>query len=264
MSGWPLPGYSPVSRLGPILLMGMAIPGGMAQVADLRLTHIMSSMSRRLISGAWLIASGALVVATPCLAQDSLPDSAARSRPDSTVMSQSDSAFPSNPDSVAGPRPDSGAASKPDSGAASKPDSGAASKPDSGAGLPPDTVAASPNSLKKIQGEEATVPAPPADPALTAACNSSPAASADLLLVVFFPDVRAAERAAVARRVNGKLLGRAGDEGSYYLQVPGDGSDRLRAVADQVIRLPGVQEVGTRTCPPISQGSGTPPLRKPS
>jgi uncharacterized protein YbjT (DUF2867 family) len=77
-------------------------------------------------------------------------------------------------------------------------------------------------------------------------------------VVGFDPTTRSPERAAVAHAVKGKLLGPAPGEGAYYLRVPDAGSEsRLRAIADQVIRLPGVLQVGTKTCPRVIERSGT-------
>jgi hypothetical protein len=103
----------------------------------------------------------------------------------------------------------------------------------------------------------ATAPArrEPADSILSAACGGagSTAVSRDLLVFVFAPEARAADRATVVKTVDGKLLGSvtSGGPGAYYLRVPSGGNEyRLRAAADRLILLDMVRQVGSRTCPP--------------
>lgn len=95
----------------------------------------------------------------------------------------------------------------------------------------------------------------PADSILSAACGAagSAAVARDLLVIVFAPEARAADRATVAKTVDGKLLGSvtSGGPGAYYLRVPSGGNEyRLRAAADRLILLDMVRQVGSRTCPP--------------
>jgi hypothetical protein len=74
-----------------------------------------------------------------------------------------------------------------------------------------------------------------------------------LLVIVFAPEARAAERAAIAKTVDGRLLGlvTSGEPGAYYLRVPSGGNEyQLRVAADRLILLDMVRQVGSRTCPP--------------
>jgi hypothetical protein len=147
----------------------------------------------------------------------------------------------------------------------SQPDSSAAAKPDSAAVLRPDSTPLAPDSVRKTQGAETPAPSPPADSTLAAACSSftdaSPAIAAGLLVVVFAPATKPKERAAVAKAVGGTLVSPVGSGGvgAYYLRVPSRSDHESHAIADQVIRLPGVLQVGTKTCPPASARSGNPP-----
>jgi hypothetical protein len=95
----------------------------------------------------------------------------------------------------------------------------------------------------------------PVDSILSAACAAagSTAVARDLLVIVFAPEARAADRATVAKTVDGRLLGSvtSGGPGTYYLRVPSGGNEyRLRAAADRLILLDMVRQVGSRTCPP--------------
>jgi len=122
-----------------------------------------------------------------------------------------------------------------------------------------------PGARKATTSDTATPPAAPRDSILGAACSgpAGPATVArDLLVVVFAPEAGAAERAAAARKVDGKLLGRvtSGEPGAYYLRLPSGGGGeeyRLRAAADQLILLDKVRQVGSRACPPLPQRSGS-------
>jgi hypothetical protein len=72
-------------------------------------------------------------------------------------------------------------------------------------------------------------------------------------VVVFAAEAGAAERAAAARTVNGKLMGRA-EPGGHYLQVPTRGNEAgLRIAANQLSLLPQVRQVGSRACPGFSR-----------
>jgi hypothetical protein len=73
-------------------------------------------------------------------------------------------------------------------------------------------------------------------------------------VIVFAPEATAAERAAVAKTVEGSLLGSvpSGAPGAYYLRVPSGGDEyQLRIVADKLIQLDIVRQVGSRACPPL-------------
>src|SRR5688572_13131588 len=99
----------------------------------------------------------------------------------------------------------------------------------------------------------AAVPAAPVDSILSAACGrpgGSPSIARDLLVVVFAPEAGAAERAAAAENVGGKVLGPA-EPGAWYIKLPaGGGEAGLRAAADQLSLVTGVRQVGSRACPP--------------
>jgi hypothetical protein len=95
-----------------------------------------------------------------------------------------------------------------------------------------------------------------ADSILRAACSGpagSTAVARDLLVVVFASEATAAERAAVAKTVDGALLGSVTSEpGAYYLRVPSGGSEyQLRVASDRLILLDMVRQVGSRACPPL-------------
>jgi hypothetical protein len=92
-------------------------------------------------------------------------------------------------------------------------------------------------------------PPPPVDSALARACRAGGGAPPDLLTVTFRPTTSAAERAAVAREVGGTLLEPSEHQapGAWYIRVPGSGLDR--SVADRLIMLQPVLEVGATRCP---------------
>ena len=92
-------------------------------------------------------------------------------------------------------------------------------------------------------------PPPPADSLLGAACGQSGGASPDLVLVKFRLTATAAERAAVAGAVGGTVQGPSDHApGSWYLSVPGSAGDR--SVADRLIQMSPVLEVGVTRCSP--------------
>jgi hypothetical protein len=68
-------------------------------------------------------------------------------------------------------------------------------------------------------------------------------------MVRFQPSTTASEREAVAREVGGTLAGTSEytAPGSWYLRVPGSAGER--SVADRLILLSPVLEVGTTRCP---------------
>jgi hypothetical protein len=87
------------------------------------------------------------------------------------------------------------------------------------------------------------------DSALAAACVNIPGGRPDLLLVRFRATATDQERAAVAREVGGKLVGRSeyAAPGAWLLHVPGSGGDR--SVADRLIMFSPVTEVTGTRCP---------------
>jgi hypothetical protein len=133
--------------------------------------------------------------------------------------------------------------------------------PDTAVALPPDSAAAAPGDSLARQGADSIrppvspVPPPaPVDSALGAACEETAHGPPDVLLVTFLPSATDSERSAVAQEVGGTLLGMSqhAAPGSWYLRVPGSAADP--AIADRLILLPPVLEVGSTRCP-----SGGPP-----
>ena len=150
----------------------------------------------------------------------------------------------------------------PDSGspAPAASDSQSASHPDSV--LAADSTRAGSDTVRPKTPGSSTTPATPAarpepvDSILSAACGApgSRAVARDLLVIVFAPEAKAADRATVAKTVDGRLLGSAtsAGPGAYYLRVPSGGNEyRLRVAADRLILLDMVRQVGSRTCPPL-------------
>jgi hypothetical protein len=159
------------------------------------------------------------------------------------------------PPAMVGQVPDSG------SPAPAAPDSQPASHRDSV--LAADSTRPASDTVRPKTPQSSTTPGTtaarpePADSILSAAC-SGPAGSKpiarDLLVIVFAPEAGAADRAAVAKAVDGRLLGTvtSGEPGAYYLQVPSGGDEyRLRVAADRLILLDMVRQVGSRACPPL-------------
>jgi hypothetical protein len=97
----------------------------------------------------------------------------------------------------------------------------------------------------------ATPPEPPpaVDSVLAAACRASGGEAPDLLTVVFQPTSTPEERQQAARGVGGTLLEPSQHQapGAWYVQVPGSG--RNPHVADRLILMPPVLEVGATRCP---------------
>src|SRR5918992_1039245 len=119
-----------------------------------------------------------------------------------------------------------------------------------------DTVRVAPrDTLPRPRGDSAkppTSPAPPPEPVdsvLGAACKEAADSPPDVLLVTFQPSATESDRSAVAREVGGTLLGMSqhAAPGSWYLRAPGSSLDP--SVADRLIRLPPVVEVGSTRCP---------------
>jgi hypothetical protein len=109
--------------------------------------------------------------------------------------------------------------------------------------LPPDSAGGAPRDTAPAR------PRPPVDSTLRAACLNDGGSAADLLIVTFRPDATSRERAAVAAEVGGELVGASEHAvpGSWYLRAPGGAVDR--SVADRLIMLSPVLEVGTTRCP---------------
>jgi hypothetical protein len=87
------------------------------------------------------------------------------------------------------------------------------------------------------------------DSILGAACKETAGGSPDVWLVTFLPSTTDSERSAVAQEIGGTLLGMSqhAAPGSWYLRVPGRAGDPT--VADRLILLPPVLEVGSTRCP---------------
>lgn len=172
-----------------------------------------------------LVAFAVLLQAAPCLAQSTraVPgrDSAAAGAPDSA---RTDSA-----------RTDSGSTES------ARTDSAAVAPGDSGP--PRGTQTAAP------PARPAPAPPAPVDSALGAACEGNAGGLPDVLLVKFRPTSTESERSAVATEVGGTVLGMSEltAPGSWYLKVPGSGTDP--SVADRLILLPPVLEVEATRCP---------------
>ncbi|HUQ15123.1 MAG TPA: hypothetical protein VM094_03645 [Gemmatimonadales bacterium] len=101
-------------------------------------------------------------------------------------------------------------------------------------------------------GDSLARPVPPptsVDSALGAACEETAHGPPDVLLVTFLPTATDSQRSAVAQEVGGTLLGLSqhAAPGSWYLRVPGSAGDP--AVADRLILLSPVLEVGSTRCP---------------
>jgi hypothetical protein len=75
-------------------------------------------------------------------------------------------------------------------------------------------------------------------------------AAPDLLGIVFEAAAEPPAREAAIASVGGKRVGGAADDEFQYVQVPAGGSEfRLRALADKLIRLREISEVGPVPCP---------------
>ncbi|HVK00837.1 MAG TPA: hypothetical protein VM365_08215 [Gemmatimonadales bacterium] len=127
-------------------------------------------------------------------------------------------------------------------------------------GAPPDSLV--PDSLRRDTSAARSTPsgasAPAADPpapppavdsVLAAACRASGGEVPDLLTVVFRPTATPGERQQTVRDVGGTLLEPSQHQapGAWYVRVPGSG--RNPHVADRLILMPPVLEVGATRCP---------------
>jgi len=127
-----------------------------------------------------------------------------------------------------------------------RPDS--AAKPAAAAPAPPPQPPAPP---------PAPVPAPapvPSADLLPKGVCTDPAGgvAADVVLVTFTRRAQPADRDAALKLVHGTLVAPdPTDPASAYVRVPSDGNEFvLRAIADRLIRVPVVKEVGPVNCPP--------------
>jgi hypothetical protein len=161
---------------------------------------------------------------------------------DTTVPYNPPSGNPSSSTNVdsAGRPPDTTAAARPDS---LRPDS---LRPDS---VQRDTSAGAASSGAPAPAAAAPPPPAPVDSILAAACRESGGEPPDLLTVMFRPTATEAERRQAARDVGGVLVGQSRHQapGAWYVQAPGSGINPL--IADRLIRLPPVLEVGATRCP---------------
>ena len=159
---------------------------------------------------AWVVALAAVLTAAPCGAQSA-------------------GALATDPDSAPAARPDSAATGR----------------------TAIDSAATDTSALDSAATPRrpASPPPAPVDSTLGAACVERPGGQPDLLLVTFRPSTTASERSAVAEEIGGTLLGMSqhAAPGSWYLRVPGSAGDR--SVADRLILMSPVLEVGTTRCP---------------
>lgn len=111
-----------------------------------------------------------------------------------------------------------------------------------------DTSAARDTTARPQTGGSAPAPVP-VDSALGAACEESSGNPPDLLTVKFQPTTTAREREAAAREIGGTLVGPSEHTapGAWYIRAPGAAGPSL---ADRLIVMPSVLEVGNTRCPP--------------
>ncbi len=85
-------------------------------------------------------------------------------------------------------------------------------------------------------------------------------AAPDVLRIVFEGDATPEARDAAIASVSGKRLGGGADDEVQYVNAPAGGSEfRLRTLADKLIRLSGISEVGPVTCPAQPAQPAQPP-----
>jgi hypothetical protein len=120
---------------------------------------------------------------------------------------------------------------------------------DSAAVAPGDTLPRAGRDSAAPRTRPAPPPPAPVDSALGVACEGTAGDRPDLLLVTFRPSATASERSAVAREIGGTLIGMSqhAAPGSWYLLVPGSAGDPT--VADRLILMSPVLEVGATRCP---------------
>ena len=93
---------------------------------------------------------------------------------------------------------------------------------------------------------------PPVDPSPKGVCiNAYGGVATDVLLVTFQRRSTPEERDAAIKAVKGTLVAPdPNDDASAYVRVPSDGNEfALRALADRLIRVRVVKEVGPAPCP---------------
>jgi hypothetical protein len=119
-----------------------------------------------------------------------------------------------------------------------------------------DTTRASPAPVPTTPPPPAPVPAPAAPPAADAlprgiCADALPGEAApDVLGIVFQSDATPEARDAALAAVAGKRLAGSAEDQFQYVHVPAGGSEfRLRTLADKLIRLRSVSEVGPVACP---------------
>jgi len=196
----------------------------------------------------WLVLLAAVLVAAPCRAQ-----STGVAAPDSGVAAPSDSAgIDSAGTNSAGI--DSAGIDSAGIDSAGIDSAGIDSANTDNAGT--DSAAVAPGDSLARPGSDSTRPPPspaplpaPVDSALAAACEETADGPPDMLLVTFRPTTTESERSAVAQEVGGTLVGMSehAAPGAWYLRVPGGAA--AAAVADRLILLPPVLEVGSTRCP---------------
>jgi hypothetical protein len=188
-----------------------------------------------IVLAAWLLGLSFLIIPHSAFGQtsDSAPPTSSDSAPASDSLAR---------DTLAGGTPP-GAADTTRTGAETVRDSLAVASDTARPPQPRDTA-----------NSEAAGVSTPGDSVLRRSCQDrvGTGVARGLLVVVFAPEAGAEERATAAESVEGKLVGSVpGDPGAHYLRVAGEGGEhRLRAAADQLIQLPQVRQVGSRSCPP--------------
>ncbi len=192
-------------------------------------------MPRRKITLVPLIALAAVLTAGPSLAQSTTAPTGARS----------DSAVAASPDTV---RSDSVRTDRARTDSVRTDSVRRDSVRTDSAAVPPVDSLARRGADTTARAASAVPSAAPVDSALGAACEQSAQGPPDVLLVTFRPSTTESERSAVALEVGGTVLGMSQSApGAWYLQVPGSAYDP--AVADRLILLSPVLEVGSTRCP---------------
>ena len=97
----------------------------------------------------------------------------------------------------------------------------------------------------------ASAPAPNPYPKGVCSDESAGGQAPDVLLVTFKSRSGQAEREAAIKVVKGTLIAPdPSDDRSWFIRVPGEGNEFvLRGIADRLIRVPIVNEVGPIPCP---------------
>jgi hypothetical protein len=183
-----------------------------------------SEVRLRINTSGRLVALATVLIAVPCRAQ-----STGVAVPDSAVAPSDSAVAPSDPALV----------------------------PSDSAAAPSDSALPPVDSLARPRVDSPTPPANPApapppapvDSILGQACKDTADGPPDVWLVKFLPSTTESERSAVAQEIGGTLLGMSQHvaPGSWYLQVPGRAGDPT--VADRLILLAPVLEVGSTRCP---------------